>query len=119
MRFHHGAIATASFFFGQHPASAAPTEKRGTLDPLFEITTLGGMTFKLHQVPNQKFYGARKGRGAMAIARAYSKYGAPVSDDLLSYIEQILEELGLVQKPGAGNDTSAGPQGKENGDGRD
>ncbi len=46
------------------------------------------------------------------MAKAYSKYGATVPDDLLSYIEQILEELGLIQQPGAGNDTSASPQGE-------
>ncbi|RWA04208.1 hypothetical protein EKO27_g10895 [Xylaria grammica] len=109
MKFHHGAVGAAAFF---NSVSAAPTEKRGILGPLFEISTLGGMTFKITQVPNQKFYGARKGRGAMAMAKAYSKYGAPVPDDLLSYIEQLLEELGLIQQPGSGNDTSASPQGE-------
>ncbi|KAI0539619.1 eukaryotic aspartyl protease [Xylaria digitata] len=110
MKFHHGAIGAAAFF-AQHLVSAAPIEKRGILGPLFEISTLGGMTFRIDQVPNQKFNGARKGRGAMAMAKAYSKYGAPIPDDLLSYIEKLLEELGLIQ-PGAGNDTSASPQGE-------
>ncbi|KAI8624216.1 eukaryotic aspartyl protease [Xylariaceae sp. FL1651] len=112
MKLHHTAAVAASLLFTQDLVAAVPTEKRGLLDPLSEITTLGGMTFKINQVPNQKFYGARKGRGSMAIARAYSKYGAPVPDDLLSYIEQILEELGLIQKPGTGNDTAASPQGE-------
>ncbi|KAI3340849.1 eukaryotic aspartyl protease [Ustulina deusta] len=111
MRFHHGAVVAAAFV-AENRVLAAPTEKRGLLGPLFEISTLGGMTFKINQVPNQNFYGARKGRGAMAMAKAYSKYGAVVPDDLLSYIEQILEELGLIQQPGAGNDTSASPQGE-------
>ncbi|KAI1419948.1 eukaryotic aspartyl protease [Xylaria sp. FL1777] len=111
MRFHHGAVVAAAFV-AENLVLAAPTEKRGILGPLFEISTLGGMTFKINQVPNQKFYGARKGRGAMAMAKAYSKYGAAIPDDLLSYIEQILEELGLIQQPGAGNDTSASPQGE-------
>ncbi|KAI1155827.1 eukaryotic aspartyl protease [Nemania diffusa] len=112
MRFHHGAIAAASFFSARSLVSAAPVEKRGSLGPLFEISTLGGLTFKISQVPNAKFSGARKGRGAMAIAKAYSKYGAAIPDDLLSYIEQLLEELGLLQNPGAGNDTTASPQGE-------
>ncbi|KAJ8125477.1 hypothetical protein O1611_g8161 [Lasiodiplodia mahajangana] len=109
MRFHHGAVVAASFIFTQNLISAAPVQKRGILG-LFEISTLGGVTFKIQQVPNKKFYGARKGRGAMAIARAYSKYGAAIPDDLLSYIEQLLEELGLLQNPG--NETSASPQGE-------
>ncbi|KAJ8113912.1 hypothetical protein ONZ43_g5034 [Nemania bipapillata] len=112
MRFHHGAIAAASFFLTQSLVSAAPLEKRGSLGPVFEISTLGGLTFKISQVPNKKFYGARKGRGAMAIARAYSKYGAAIPDDLLSYIQKLLEELGLLQNPGSGNDTAASPQGE-------
>jgi len=111
MRYHHGVVA--SFLLTENLVSAAPMEKRGTLDPLFEISTLGGMAFKINQVPNQKFYGARKGRGAIALAKAYSKYGVAVPDDLISYIEQILEELGLGQNPGDGNDTSASPQGEK------
>lgn len=92
-------------------ASAGPVQKRGVLDPLFEITTLGGMTFKISQVPNKKFYGRRKGRGSMAIAKAYSKYGAAIPDDLLSAVEEILKELGLLGNGGAGNNTAADPQG--------
>ncbi|KAI1271343.1 eukaryotic aspartyl protease [Xylaria sp. FL0933] len=111
MRFHHGAVVAAAFVT-ENLVSAAPTEKRGVLDPLYEIQTLGGMTFKLNLVPNQKFSGAQKGRGAMAMAKAYSKFGAPIPDDLLSYIEQLLEELGLLQQPGGGNDTTASPQGE-------
>lgn len=93
-------------------ASAGPVQKRGVLDPLFEITTLGGMTFKISQVPNKKFYGRRKGRGSMAIAKAYSKYGAAIPDDLLSAVEEILKELGLLGNGGAGNNTAADPQGE-------
>ncbi|KAI0839126.1 eukaryotic aspartyl protease [Hypoxylon sp. FL0890] len=80
---------------------------------MIEITTLGGMTFKINQVPNKKYYGQMKGRGAMAIARAYSKYGAPISDDLLATIEEILKELGLLGDTGAGNKTTTDdPQGE-------
>ncbi|CAJ2500034.1 Uu.00g028870.m01.CDS01 [Anthostomella pinea] len=112
MKLQTTAAVAASFLFSYDLVSAAPTPERGVLDPLFAISTLGGMTFKISQVPNSKFYGARKGRGPMAIARAYSKYGAAVSDDLLATIEQILEELGLLQNPGAGNDTTAAPEGE-------
>ncbi|OTA68523.1 eukaryotic aspartyl protease [Hypoxylon sp. EC38] len=81
---------------------------------MFEITTLGGMTFKINQVPNKKYYGQRKGRGSMAIARAYSKFGASVSDDLLATIEEILKELGLLGDAGSGggNNTTNDPQGE-------
>ncbi|KAI0383454.1 Asp-domain-containing protein [Hypomontagnella monticulosa] len=70
------------------------------------------MTFKIKQVPNKKFYGQRKGRGSMAIARAYSKYGATIPDDLLSTIEEILKELGLLGNTGGGNSTDDDPQGE-------
>ncbi|KAI1497190.1 aspartic peptidase domain-containing protein [Biscogniauxia marginata] len=71
------------------------------------------MTFKINQVPNTKFYGAKRGRGEMAIARAYSKYGAAVSDDLLTTIQQLLEELGLLQNAGgAGNTNSSQSDGE-------
>ncbi|KAI1806589.1 Asp-domain-containing protein [Daldinia bambusicola] len=94
-------------------ASAGPVRKRGAaLDRAFEITTLGGMTFKIHQVPNKKFYGQRRGRGSMAIARAYSKYGATIPDDLLSTIEEILRELGLLGNDSAGRNSTADPQGE-------
>ncbi|KAI0505701.1 eukaryotic aspartyl protease [Xylaria bambusicola] len=111
MRIRHSSVAAAALV-ARGLVWAAPTEKRGILDPLFEVSTLGGMTFKINQVPNQKFYGARKGRGAMAMAKAYSKYGAAIPDDLLSYLQQLLEELGLLEQPGAGNQTSASPQGE-------
>jgi hypothetical protein len=113
MKYQHGVVVATSFILAEHMVSAGPIDKRGVLDPLFEISTLGGIAFKIHQVPNQKFYGARKGRGAMALAKAYSKYGVAVPDDLISYIEQILEELGLGQNPGGGNNTSTSPQGEK------
>ncbi|GAP88701.1 putative endothiapepsin precursor [Rosellinia necatrix] len=111
MKLYHG-VVIATLFFVQNLVSAAPTNKRGIFGPFFEISTLGGMTFKINQVPNRKFYGARKGRGSMAMARAFSKYGTSVPDELISYIEKLLEELGLIQQPGAGNDTSGSPQGE-------
>lgn len=112
MKFTNTAAAMAAYAFCcQDLASASPVKKRGVLDEIFQITTLGGMTFKIQQVPNKKFYGQRKGRGSMAIARAYSKYGAAIPDDLLSTIQQILEELGLLGNNGAGNSTANDPQG--------
>ncbi|KAI0173576.1 eukaryotic aspartyl protease [Hypoxylon sp. FL1284] len=80
---------------------------------MFEITTLGGMTFKITQVPNKKYYGQHKGRGSMAIARAYSKYGAAIPDDLLSSIQKLLGELGLLGDDGSGsNNMTKDPQGE-------
>ncbi|KAI1076137.1 eukaryotic aspartyl protease [Whalleya microplaca] len=110
---HTTAAVAASFLCCPDLASAGPVKERGLLDPLFEITTLGGMTFKINQVPNKKFYGAKKGRGSMAIARAYSKFGAAIPDDLLSTIQQILEELGLLgNNGGGGSNSTADPQGE-------
>ncbi|KAI5927252.1 eukaryotic aspartyl protease [Camillea tinctor] len=112
MKFQNTTALAASFLMCHGVVSAAPPpqqpqpEKRGILDPLYAISTLGGMTFKISQVPNKKFYGTRRGRGSMAIARAYSKYGVAVSDDLLTTIQQLLEELGLLQSAGVGNGTT-------------
>ncbi|KAI1209689.1 eukaryotic aspartyl protease [Annulohypoxylon truncatum] len=115
MRVSDTAAAVAAYVLCcQDLASASPMQKqkRGVLDEVLQITTLGGMTFKINQVQNKKYYGARKGRGAMAIARAYSKYGAAVSDDLLSSIEEILKELGLLGNAGASNSTGTDGQGE-------
>ncbi|KAK7962503.1 Endothiapepsin [Apiospora aurea] len=71
-----------------------------TLDDILQITTLGGMTFRVRQEPNQKYTGMRK--GPLAMARAYSKYGVEFPDDLLAAIERLLEELGLGNN-GSGN----------------
>ncbi|KAK8075019.1 aspartic peptidase domain-containing protein [Apiospora hydei] len=79
-----------------------------TLDDILQITTLGGMTFRVRQEPNQKYTGMRK--GPLAMARAYSKYGVEFTDDLLAAIERLLEELGLGNNGsgnGAGNDDSS------------
>ncbi|KAI1114958.1 eukaryotic aspartyl protease [Nemania sp. NC0429] len=112
MRFYFSAVVAASLCITGDRVSAAPTEKRKSLDSRGEISTLGRRAVKISQVPNPKFPGTRKGRGAMAMARAYSKYGAPVPDDLLAYIERLAEESGLAQDPGAGDDTSASPEGE-------
>ncbi|KAK8016186.1 endothiapepsin [Apiospora rasikravindrae] len=79
-----------------------------TLEEILQITTLGGMTFRVQQEPNQKYTGMRK--GPLAMARAYSKYGVKFTDDLLAAIERLLEELGLSNNGsgnGAGNDDSS------------
>ncbi|KAI1875170.1 hypothetical protein JX265_004228 [Neoarthrinium moseri] len=76
---------------------------------VFEISTLGGMTFKIHQAPNKAFSGLRK--GPLAIARAYTKFGLTFPDDLSSVIEQLLEELGLL-KGNKGNSTAVAGQGE-------
>ncbi|KAH8682339.1 aspartic peptidase domain-containing protein [Xylariales sp. PMI_506] len=55
------------------------------------ISTLGGMTFKIQQVPNNAFSGTKN--GALAVARTYAKYGAAMSDDLTSAVSQLLQQL--------------------------
>ncbi|KAK7984033.1 TOM complex component Tom7 [Apiospora arundinis] len=69
-----------------------------TLEEILQITTLGGMTFRVPQVPNQRYTGMR--RGPLAMARAYSKYGIAFSDDLLAAVERLLVELGLISNGG-------------------
>ncbi|KAK7985180.1 aspartic peptidase domain-containing protein [Apiospora saccharicola] len=86
-----------------------------TLEDILQITTLGGMTFRVLQAPNQKYTGVR--RGPLAMARAYSKYGVAFPDDLLAAIERLLEELGLSNGTGNGvggdgNNNSTSGQGE-------
>jgi hypothetical protein len=79
-----------------------------TID-VYEISTLGGMTFKINQIANSKYSGIRK--GPLAIAKAYRKYGIEFGDDLTSIIEQLLEELGLAGSSKTNTTNSASPQG--------
>ncbi|KAK1598337.1 eukaryotic aspartyl protease [Colletotrichum navitas] len=87
--------AVAAFIpFVAHPADAKPVK--------FEIATLGGAAFRIEQVPNPNFYyGSR--RGPVALARAYSKFGQQIPDELLSLIDQILAELGLLNGGNGGH----------------
>ncbi|KAI0151560.1 eukaryotic aspartyl protease [Xylariaceae sp. FL1272] len=111
MRPHNAAIVTAALLPSTGLGLAAPTEKRESFDP-FQVSTLGGMTFKIGQVANSKYGGRHKGRGALAVARTYNKYGLSLGDDLTSVIEQLLEELGLIGQSGASNDTGAADNGE-------
>jgi hypothetical protein len=72
---------------------------------IFEISTLGGMTFQISQVPNQRYSGAPK--GPLAVAKAYAKFGVDAPDDLLSAIDQLLQQLGLLGS-NASNATTPG-----------
>ncbi|KAI1174297.1 eukaryotic aspartyl protease [Nemania sp. FL0916] len=112
MKFCYGVIALASLFFFHMPVSAAPTEKRGILSSPFETLESGGVTFKVQQVPSRKSHISQTGKGAMAMARAYFKYGASLPDDLITYLEQILPGFGSSSKPGAGNGITASLQGE-------
>ncbi|KAF9876708.1 hypothetical protein CkaCkLH20_05554 [Colletotrichum karsti] len=93
MRFTHSAAVAAFAPFVTHLVDAAPSKKS---DARFDIATLGGAAFRIEQVPNPDFYyGSR--RGPIALARAYSKFGHPIPDDLAGLIDQILGELGLLK----------------------
>ncbi|KAK1988626.1 eukaryotic aspartyl protease [Colletotrichum cereale] len=87
MRFANSAAVAAFIPFVAHLVDATPVK--------LEIATLGGAAFRIEQVPNPDFYyGSR--RGPIALARAYSKFGQPIPNDLQSLIDQILAELGLL-----------------------
>ncbi|KAK0618108.1 aspartic peptidase domain-containing protein [Bombardia bombarda] len=62
----------------------------------FKISTLGGSTFKISQVHNEKF--SQVGKGPRALARVYHKYGLQLPPQLVAALEEILKELGLVGK---------------------
>ncbi|TID06877.1 Aspartic protease pep1 [Colletotrichum higginsianum] len=88
MRFTNPAAVAAVIPFAARLVDAAPSK--------MEIATLGGAAFRIEQVPNPDFYyGSR--RGPIALARAYSKFGQQIPDDLLSLIDQILDDLGLLK----------------------
>ncbi|KAK3329691.1 aspartic peptidase domain-containing protein [Apodospora peruviana] len=82
----------------------------------FQISTLGGATFKISQVYNKKF--RQLGRGPRAVAKVYQKFGLDFPPQLLEILEALLQELG-ISVPGAsrggigngtffGNDTGPG-----------
>ncbi|KAK2063195.1 eukaryotic aspartyl protease [Colletotrichum caudatum] len=105
MRFTNSAAAAASIPFVANLVDAKPIN--------IEIATLGGAAFRIEQVPNPNFYyGSR--RGPIALARAYSKFGQQIPDDLLSLIDQILAELGLLN---GGSGASRGGHGHGKGKG--
>ncbi|KAI1326950.1 eukaryotic aspartyl protease [Xylariaceae sp. FL0255] len=106
--------AVSAAFLSEYSVLAAPVprEIRETFFDPFEIATLGGNTFKFQQTANKNFGGYRKGRGAVSLARAYSKFGIDVPDSLLSIIEELLEELGLLsQGGGKQSNSTANPAG--------
>lgn len=102
-------LATAVSLGRDGIASAAPTKTKVIKIDLSGVSVLGGMTFKIHQQPNKAFSGIRK--GPLALARAYSKFGAALPDDLLSVVEQLLEELGLAGNRGGGSKNTTAGQG--------
>ncbi|GKT41677.1 aspergillopepsin-1 [Colletotrichum spaethianum] len=103
MRFTNSAAVAAFPPFVAHLVNAAPSK--------VEIATLGGAAFRIEQMPNPDFYyGSR--RGPIALARAYSKFGQQIPDNLLSLIDQILEELGLLDR---GSGKHNGGKGKMHG----
>lgn len=75
---------------------------------VYGVSTLGGMTFKINQVPNQAYTGRRK--GPLAIAKAYSKFGVSYPDELVTVLEKLVKEE-LKVSNSTGNSTKA-PQGK-------
>ncbi|KAH8899317.1 Asp-domain-containing protein [Thozetella sp. PMI_491] len=71
----------------------------------FEITVLGGSTFRLQQQPNKNYN--MVGRGPRALAKVYTKFGLSLPPELLLLLEEILLELGLL-KSGGGSGTGSG-----------
>ncbi|KAI0392243.1 eukaryotic aspartyl protease [Xylariaceae sp. FL0594] len=112
MRCPCGVIVAASILLDRHMISAASVETRRALDASLPVSTPGSVAFKVYQVPNKKFDPARKGRGAMAMAKAFSKYGVPIPDDLHASIRRVLEEITLAQDPGDVRNASGTPQGE-------
>ncbi|KAK2038923.1 eukaryotic aspartyl protease [Colletotrichum somersetense] len=105
MRFTNPAAVAACIPFVANLVNAKPVN--------IEIATLGGAAFRIEQVPNPNFYyGSR--RGPIALARAYSKFGQQIPDELLSLIDQILAELGLLN---GGSGASRGGHGHGKGKG--
>ncbi|KAJ0161122.1 hypothetical protein CTA2_6753, partial [Colletotrichum tanaceti] len=89
MRFTNSAVVAAVVPFAARLVDAAPSK--------MEIATLGGAAFRIEQVPNPDFYNGSR-RGPIALARAYSKFGQQIPDDLMSLIDQILDDLGVLKK---------------------
>jgi len=77
-------------------SSSGPVAARTiVLSPdLFEISVLGGQTFRVNQAVNTAF--VPKMRGQRALVQALTKFGATPDDALLLLLEEILQELGLI-----------------------
>ncbi len=72
----------------------------------FEISILGGSTFRLQQQANENYN--MVGRGPRALAKVYTKFGLQLPDELLLLLEEILEELGLLKSGGTGTGSGTG-----------
>jgi len=117
MKFPILAALAASIPFLGGSVDAAPLLIIGNKAGVFQIATLGGAAFRIKQVPSTSFqFGSR--RGPVALARAYSKFGVAIPPDLLSIIEAILEELGLLQLGGIGQGGNGRGKGSANGPAR-
>ncbi|KAI0126914.1 eukaryotic aspartyl protease [Xylariales sp. AK1849] len=108
MKFLSAAAIAASLLSQNGMISASPMDIK--VVDVFEVSTLGGMTFKINQQPNEAYTGIRK--GPLALGRAYAKFGVSFPDDLTSIIQQLLEELGLSNNNKKGNSTGASTPGE-------
>ncbi len=75
----------------------------------FEVSILGGSTFRLQQQANENYN--MVGRGPRALGKVYTKFGLSLSDELLQLLEEILEELGLLN---GGRGSGSGSRGGRN-----
>lgn len=63
----------------------------------FEVLSLGGMTLRAEQVPNDNFIAQGRGpRAYMQSLRKYSNIGASIPPDLLCSVAGILQALGIT-----------------------
>ena len=60
------------------------------------VSTLGGSTFRVKQVHNQRFN--LLGKGPRARAKAYQKYGMDIPAELLAVLDDIAAKLGVTPK---------------------
>jgi hypothetical protein len=102
MKFSSLAAIAAPALFWDALTSASPLKV-----DVFEVSVLGGMTFKINQTPNKAYTGRRK--GPLAVAKALSKYGVAYPDELVTVLQELAKELKASNSTG---NSSKAPQGK-------
>ncbi|KAK1755330.1 putative endothiapepsin precursor protein [Echria macrotheca] len=108
-------LATAAASAGLVAAAPAPVQ---VVSPdKFEISVLGGATFRIKQVYNEQF--SQIGKGPRALAMTYQKFGLEMPSSLVNSLQAVAQKMaaaqGIIPKGGikaAANDSVKAGQGE-------
>jgi len=96
--------------------AAAPATVQVVSPDKFEISVLGGATFRVQQVYNEQF--SQIGKGPRALAMTYQKFGLEMPSTLVNSLQMVAQQMasaqGIIPKGGikaAANDSAKAGQG--------